>query len=418
MIHTKTRAFPRALPLWALVLCALSPLHAVDFGLLLNQTVTLDDAFSGDLNSVSYSGSFIPWFSGKLVENGDLYISAGVTPMYENTEFFILPELLRTEVTLRPERNTELKFGRTAYTDPLGLIASGLFDGFQVSRDAGEGVLRAGAWYTGLQYKKSANITVSPEDQANYFAALDTADIDTYFSSQRILAAAGWEHPALAGALNLRLAVLGQFDLNGEEAAYHSEYFAGRLSLPVRNVLVFDLGGALELIQIKRDFPDGEDRVALLGEVGAAWLLPSPVQDRLSFTALFSSGETDDSPLGAFLPLTTVSQGEVLKAKLSGLAHFNVDYTARLHDMFSASAGASYFLRTSPNTVVEWPAPSAGNEDKAALGAEFYSGLFFSLTSDLGLNLGGGVFVPQLGNMAPKERPRWKFDISFRAALF
>jgi hypothetical protein len=417
MNHTRRFGAPlRALLLAGLALLV-SPLYAVDFGLLLNQTVTLDDAFGGDPDDFTYTGSFIPWFSGMLIENGDLYISAGVTPRYEDSEFLILPELLRTEVILRSERDTEFRFGRTVYSDPLGLIAAGLFDGFQVSQDIGESVLRAGAWYTGLQYKKSANITVSPTDHLNYFAAFDTGDLNTYFSSRRILAALGWEHPALGG-VNLRLAMLGQFDVNEEDVSYHSEYFTARVTVPVRNILVFDLGGALELIQIRWDFPGREDNVALLGEAGAAWLLPTPVQDRLAFSALFSSGEVDDSPLGAFTPLTTVSQGEVLKAKLSGLAHLKLDYTARVHEMFSASAAASYFLRTSENTALEWPEPAEGNENKAALGAEFYSELFFSLTSDIGLKLGGGVFVPSLGNVAPKERPQWSFALTATAALF
>ena len=395
--------------------CALllaAPLPAVDFGLLTAQSLSLEDAFSGDTDKVSWSGSFIPWFSGMLIENGDLYLSAAVTPQYESGEFRALPELLRSEVTLRSRRGGELRFGRTAYTDPLGLIAVGLFDGFQVSQDLGKSVLSAGVWYTGLQHKKRANITVSPLDQLGYFTLFDRRDMNTYFAPQRMLGAVSWEHPALAGSAKLNVAAIGQFDLNVEDDKYHSEYFTGKVSVPVRNVLVFDAGAALELLQT----PDDEAKVAFAGELGASWMPPTVIQDRLSLAGRFATGKVEDSPVGAFMPLTAVTQGSVLQAKLSGLGLLRAGYTARLHEMFSTNLTASYFLRTSGNSVQDWPVPAA--EDKYALGFEVYSSLVFSLTSDISMNLGGGVFLPQMGDAAPKEREQWRFEMVVTTAIF
>ncbi|MDR0584647.1 MAG: hypothetical protein LBG57_09920 [Treponema sp.] len=401
----------------AALACALllaSPLPAVDFGLLTTQSLGTDDAFSGDMDKLSWSGSFTPWFSGILIENGDLYMSAAVTPRYESGEFIVLPELLRSEVTLRSRRGTELRFGRTAYADPLGLIAVGLFDGFQVSQDMGESTLSAGAWYTGLQHKKRANITVSPLDQGNYFTLFDRQDMNTYFAPQRALAALGWEHPGLGWAANLRVAAIGQFDLNGEDDKYHSEYLAGKVSVPVRNEWVFDAGAALELLQT----PDGEAKLALAGDLGASWMPPTGIQDRLSLTGRFATGKVEDSPLGAFMPLSTVTQGSVLQTKLSGLGHLRAGYTARLHEMFSTNLSASYFVRTSKVSGASLTWPEVTEEDKYALGGEMFLSLLFSLTTDISMNLGGGVFLPQLGDIAPKEREQWRFELAATAAIF
>ncbi|MDR2435004.1 MAG: hypothetical protein LBD47_10615 [Treponema sp.] len=397
-----------------LVLALAFPLPAVDFGLLTTQSVSLDDAFSGDMSKLSWSGAFTPWFSGMLIENGDLYMSIGITPKYENDDFVLIPELLRTEVALRSDRGTDLRFGRISYVDPLGLIAVGLFDGFQVSQDIGEGILSAGAWYTGLQYKKRANITVSPSDRIGYFIAFDKTSMDTYFAPQRMLAAVGWEHPALAGAMQLHVAAIGQFDVNGENDTYNSEYFVGKISVPFRNLFVFDAGAGVEFLQT----PDEDTTLALVGELGVSWMPPTNFQDRLSLIGRFSTGDVDDSPLGAFMPLTTVSQGNVLQAKLSALAHLRADYTARLHEMFSVNTALAYFLRTSRNENENLTWPEVTDEDMYVLGGEVFMSLLFSLTSDIGINLGGGVFLPQMGNVAPREREQWRFEMGITAALF
>ncbi|MDR1251676.1 MAG: hypothetical protein LBK62_05870 [Treponema sp.] len=390
-----------------------SPLEAVDFGLLFKQSAGLDDAFSGDMHLAKWSGGFIPWFSSMLVDNGDLYISAALTPQVDNLDFAVIPELLRTEVTLRSGRGTGFRFGRGTYVDPLGLVAAGLFDGAQIVQDVGEGVLSVGGWYTGLQYKKTANITVSPRDQADFNRGYDSDDVATYFSARRIVTAVDWEHPAVGGLARVKLAALGQFDLNGEDDRYHSEYFAGKVTLPYQNRLVFEAGGALELLQT----PDDEAKLGLAAELGLAWMPPTALRDRFSLTGRYGSGKAEDTPLGFFMPLTTVTQGEVLEAKLSGLTHLRAAYTARLHETFSAQLSASYFLKSSKLTPVEWTGVEI-HEDKYALGGEAYMNLVANPVSDLYLTFGSGVFLPQLGDVAPKKAALWKFEMGLTLAVF
>ncbi|MDR0584368.1 MAG: hypothetical protein LBG57_08495, partial [Treponema sp.] len=112
----------------------------------------------------------------------------------------------------------------------------------------------------------------------------------------------------------------------------------------------------------------------------------------------------------------TVTQGRVLQAKLSGLGLAQAGYTARLHEMVSAGLSASYFLRTSEESVQDRPVPEA--EDRYALGLELYTSLVLSLSSDISMNLGGGVFLPQAGNVAPREREQWRFEMSATTAIF
>jgi hypothetical protein len=407
----KKRIIPGLCILWCCWLTA-APLAAVDVGGLLGQSAVIDDIGSGGMSGIYWSGTINPWLSGMLIGNGDIYISAALSPTYENLEFVLIPELLRSEVTLRSGSGTELRFGRTPYIDPLGLIAGGLFDGAQLSQNVGDGVLGVGAWYTGLQYKKSANITVSPRDTLNYNTNVDINDIDSYFAPRRVLTAVQYEHPALAELVRLRVAALGQFDVNHRGEKYHSEYLLGKATVPFKNMLFFDAGAALELLQI----PDRDARLGLAGELGVAWLPPTLIQDRLSLAGRYATGKIDDSPLGAFMPLTTVNQGRILKAKFSGLALVEAEYTARLHRIFSVDMFATYFLKTAEgSSAVEL---EGGDEDKYALGGETYLRLIVSPRSDLYMNFGGGVFLPQLGDIAPRERARWLFETKMSFAIF
>jgi hypothetical protein len=403
---------PGVLVLFIALLTFPPPLAAVDFGFMLDQSAAWDDTFSGDIDRVSYTGILNPWISGMLIENGDLYLSASISPRVENGNFFIIPELLRSEVIINSDYGMSVRFGRMFYTDPLGFIARGTFDGMEISQSIGNSTLNIGGWYTGLQYKKSANITVSPLDSRKYYADFDSENMDTYFSPRRMLAALSWEHPALAEKIRFQVAALGQFDLNNEDDKYHSEYLALKAIIPYRSLVFFDAGAALELLQT----PDDEHILGMAAELGAAWMPPGGFQDQLSLMARYSSGHVKDSPVASFLPLSTATQGSVLKEKLSGLAHFRLGYTSRLHRTFTMNLSTSYFMRTSKVAAV------AGGmdpeEDHYALGGEGYMSLIWSPVSDFRMNFGGGVFLPQLGDIVPTDRPRWLFEIGASTALY
>jgi len=238
-------------------------LWSKDFGLILDQ-----NAGSGGLEDsgrFDYSSALIPWFSSPVCGKGNIYLSASFMADFKNDAMKIIPELLRTEFTLSFNKG-ECTFGRMMYNDPLGFIAAGLFDGAGVSLDLCGGSFSVGIWYTGLQYKERARITMTKAEQISY----------------------------------------NQLDL-AKEDKLNSQYLAAKLSVPL-NAFVFDLGGCLELIE----FSD-ETKIALAGVFGVSWMLPSA---RLSLSGRYSSGVAEDGSLTAFMPLINRVSGGNTKGKI------------------------------------------------------------------------------------------------------
>jgi hypothetical protein len=285
--------------------------------------------------------------------------------------------------------------------DPLGFMAEGLFDGVKLAYNGEYGTFSAGAWYTGLLYKKRTVIEMTPEESDAYNAPLDYGDLQgTYFSPKRFLAALGLEH--LGWAIQARASVLGQFDLYSDEPL-HSQYAVVKLTMPLK-VFSFDLGGCFELLQ-----NDGKTENAFAAEAGIAFTPETSIKNRLSLLARYSSSE--------FLPFTSESQWNIFRVKHSGLSLITLDYAARLHPAFSAGLSSTYYIRNDLEKYKGYPFP--GEDGKGYfLGNEFFAQLFWSPASDLQASLGAGVFLPSLGDVAPKADNYWRVELSAVFALF
>jgi hypothetical protein len=380
---------------------------AFDLGVVLDQTVGVE-GIGGDVEP-DYSASLIPWFSIPLGDSGDFFVSAGLTAGYENKSGFFVPELLRTEFSWRFSNALRLKTGRLSYADPLNFVVDGLFDGAQVFYNTSKGTLNAGVWYSGLLYKKTTKITMTAEDFISYY------DNKKYAASRRMLMTAGWEHPALWELIRLRASLTGQFDVNSRDAAYHSQYLTVKAGLPLER-FVLEVGGALQMAQ---DMARDTDKigVALAGELGASWELPA-ASSRLSFNGRFTSGRTESGSIAAFVPVTTMEQGGVLKARLSGLSALNLDYTARFRQELSSSLAMTYFVRSDLGTYTGYPWGAMVDNKGYFLGGELFGRVMWSPVSDLRLNAGGGVFLPALGNVAPRADPQWRIELNLILALY
>jgi hypothetical protein len=150
--------------------------------------------------------------------------------------------------------------------------------------------------------------------------------------------------------------------------------------------------------------------------MGVSWMPPMPLRSQVSLNGRFASGKMDT--VEAFVPITTSFQGDILKAKFSGLSVLSLDYTARLHQSFSVNLAASYFIRTDQETYNGYPMGGFAGSQNHFLGGECIGRLMWSPVSDLSLNLGGSAFLPSWGDAAPDADIRWRLELGFIFALY
>jgi hypothetical protein len=382
-------------------------LSAFDFGLITNQYAGYYNQADGE-GIFEYRGDVLPRFSGLIGDSGEFLISAGLSFGVKD-EFYFVPELLRTEVNMR-FGGSSIRAGRIYYSDPLGFIAGGLFDGVQFSHNSSAGIFGAGVWYTGLLYKKTANITMTDNDMGIYEVELDYGDFaDTYFAPARLLASLDWEHPSIAELFSLKAAVTAQVDLTDADVKLHTQYFTLKASIPVKSLL-FEIGGSLEALQA-----DDESAMAFAGDFGVFWTLPLDFHSRLSFTGHIAGGRVDDS-IVAFVPVTTKVYSGVFQPKLSALSVLTLNYTARLEQTIGASLSASCFVRNDLGTHTDYPV--SVNSEGYFLGTEIFARIVWSPVSDLQFNLGGGAFLPALGDAGPEEQVLWRAEITATLAIY
>ena len=393
-------------------------LEAFDFGVILDQGLSVSGREGSDFNFDSdfdHNASIIPRFSALLGDNAELYLSANFGFTRRGSEWVFTPEFLRNELSWRSGFN-DFSVGRMFYNDPLNIAVAGLFDGLRFSRRTRHGIFGAGIWYTGFLYKNRANIAMTPEDIACLNIDVDFNDLfGTYFASRRLMAALTWEHPAIGEWLRLEAALLGQADLNNRYRAYHNQYLMFKASAQFGR-FIFELGGAVEAAQAVLG-NETELQFAFAGDLGLHWMIPSRFHSMLSLTGRLTSGYEEGRPVSAFIPIVAMPYGSVLEAEIPGLSVFSLNYLIRLYRAFAVILNASHFVRSDLGTFSAYPL----NEDDSGayfLGTEFFGRFIWSPFSDVSFNLGGGVFLPSLGNAAPGASMRWRVDMNVILSLF
>jgi hypothetical protein len=385
-----------------LVLCFSSSIaFSLDFGLLIDQKFELENEF------LSYSPGLIPWLSWDGGSGLSFYLSGALSFKYKRyddgidnndgwSDPALLPELSRFALSYRPNQNLGLEVGRVVYTDALGFAANGLFDGLRVEAGLPYGVITGGLWYTGLLYKETAKIMMSDADMKNYAEPWDWDNMDAYFASRRLLAAVRWDMPFLEFH-TLSLEALAQFDLNAE-TRLHSQYLEAEAALFPAGKLGLNAGVLFEALEDG----EGEFAAALGARLRLRMDLPGFLNDSLAVTMKFTSGQWNDT-FTAFTPLSSPTQGDIFPGTLSGLALFSVDYAARFHRTLLLESVLRYFIRT-------WDDPASPG---SLYGGELWASLAWQPLDDLRLSLGGGVFLPGLGNIDPGSGndPQWKFAV-------
>jgi len=381
-------------------------LFAFDFDAALN----INGGFGNpdlDENKFDFKIDIVPRLFLLIDDDSELVVTAGFTIDPEN---YFIPELLHTEYSRR-FGNSSLRLGRFYYSDPLSFIFEGLFDGAQFFYVSPLGIFNAGVWYTGLIYKNTTIIEMTQEEFISSKTPLDYSDFfGTYFASKRLAAAIGWEHPSLAEFMQLNTALIAQFDLNGYDDSYNSQYLIVKGRIPVNNFTI-EFGASVESVIRKTEGDSEPMKIAFAGEAGLLWLFPGEFNSMLSFNMKIAGGRIDGF-CDAFVPITSKYYGNILQHKPAGLSILSISYSNRLSRALGASVNASYFVRNDLGTFDGYPLIIDSESTGHFLGAELSGRLIWSPVSDTQLSLSGGLFIPALGNAQPEQKIKWRVDLT------
>ena len=396
--------------------------ESFDFGLLINQYVATSGN-SVDRDKFEYRLDAVPRIAFLLGNRGIFYASLRFTANFDERYFTdptgeeykilsYIPEVLRTEYFIR-SGPWGLRVGRFSYSDPLTFIAEGLFDGIQGSHSSPMGHFSLGAWYTGVLYKKSANIYMTPAELDHFNSPIIIKDfLNTYFAPRRFVGAFDWSHPSLGGIVDLKAALIGQIDVNNIDYRYNSQYFALKAGVPF-GAFLFEAGGTLGTSQ---SGVKGErlafNNLSWAGEAAAHYSMPVSIPSRVSLIVRYATGiRMPGDFFELFLPITSKHYGELLQIRLSGVTIYTANYSARLFDSLGGNVSVSYFVRGN-NIDISSLYPGVQTSSGKLLGGEVFTKLVWSPFSDLQFNLGSGIFLPSAGNFWIDGKPIWRIDLT------
>jgi hypothetical protein len=385
----------------------------VDFGLVLSTAG--EYAPDTDGQGFAFSGGVTPWFASALGGKTNLYLSGKVTFEYGyDEEAWVWPplvELERTELNFRPFQTVYLVLGRQQFRDSGGMIASGLFDGFSGTFGLGMARLSVGVFYTGLIYKKTAEILMTAGDLEYYYRPFDYGDPGSYFASRRVFSFVTGEFPDLTSRLSLDVSALVQFDLNKYEdvSALNSQYLEARFGIEAVDALRFFITGVGGLAEIE----EADPRFNIAAALEADWEVPGRLPDMFSTELRWGSGAINDR-IGPFKPISGIAQGTVFAPTLPGLMNARVSYTARPHRVFSLSAMTVFFGRTDLETFKDGELDDVSKD--RFLGWELYGQVIWAPQSMLRFSAGGGAFFPG-GAFVEGAGIRWKINAGLILSL-
>ena len=388
----------RLLVLAALLLLSSAFVFSIDYGVLFDQDVEVQNKL------VTYTPSLNPWFSWDTGKGLSMYFSFLLSLRYNKSfddisendglrDPKLLFEFSRFSLTYRSGQRWSVEGGRVPYTDALGVTALGLFDGARYEMALPFGSLGAGLYYTGLQFKETAKIVMTESDRYGYTKPVESAG--DYFASKRLFIEGRLDVPVLEYH-SFAVETLFQFDCNGEDDALHSQYAEASFDFSLSSKAGLTTGAVLETMESGGTFGFGFGALAVL-RINMSGALNSG----LKLTAKFSSGDWKDA-LPAFTPISSLTQGEIFPGTFSGLFLFKASYDVRILPSLYAQSSLAYFMRTY----------SEPGSDGNLYGGEIWASFAWQPFDDLRASLGGGVFIPQLGNAYPSGTdPMWKISV-------
>jgi len=202
---------------------------------------------------------------------------------------------------------------------------------------------------------------------------------------------------------------MGQFDRGDDQC--NSQYFVAAVSVSGSSCIL-DVGGCFELIEY-----NDEITPAFAADVGLTFILPTMLEKHIKLAGRYASGVSEDGAYGAFVPLTTVNQGEIPEAKFSALSLLSLDFTGRLAQSLSTNVAFNYFIRNDLGTYRYYPV-SGGSSQGFFLGGELFGRLIFNISTGIRMNLGTGVFLPMIGDAAPDTDILWRSNVSLVISIY
>jgi hypothetical protein len=254
-------------------------------------------------------------------------------------------------------------------------------------------------YYTGFLYKRTAYITMTDDDKIAYKSPFTWDSFSgSYFAPRRALFALDWRRAETLVENDIMTAgLLWQADFTG--ASYHSQYLSARYTIPL-GAFEAEAGAQVELMEDAERLHCGMTFL-----VNGAWLPPSPLQDQLHLGVRWASGKVSDT-FTAFTPVSTLVQGRILEAKLSGFMTAEADYRVRFLENLSGTVSAAAFFRNDEETFSD---PDLGVNQSPFVGGETNVELLWAV-SDISITFGGGVFLP--GPAMRKGAPaRWQVSL-------
>jgi hypothetical protein len=401
-------------PALLLVLLCAAPGQAADFGLLLTEAFLADGANKTD-TTLAWTQTASPWFSFMPNERFSVYLSLDLSLEYADTtdsnaftdsdKWQPLFQVGRSQLLWNAAPNLFVEAGRMFYEDPLGYIASGLFDGARASLNLGQNTLGFSWLYTGLQYKERAKIVMTAGDLADY------SGDDTYFAASRLVGSVFWQSRFAGSFKNtLDFGVLAQIDLrNDDKEKLHSQYAVFKWSFPLFSAAEITAGG---IFGIKEQ--DSGSAISFAGNLSAAMAVPGDLTDRISLAGFISSGSSGGD-LRPYFPVTSISAGEIYTPSITGLYTAKLLYQVNPLDSLYVDLAGCYFWRTTGDIIPGVVGTSDSDADN--LGAEVYATLVWSPVSDLAFSMEGGLFFPA-GPVKAAETPiLWKTKITATLSL-
>jgi len=380
------------------LICGLAGASAMDFGASLGvqfKSEKIEETVNSGIISLA------PWFYMPIGE-ADLNIAAGVQLDINNKKRKVfVPELFRLEFSAKPIDGLYLKVGRFFWKDASQFTAKGNFDGVDAVYDLGIVRVGAAALYTGLLYKDTANINVSPTDpkMEYYFSDFKWSEIgNTFYAPRRLLLSVYGDFPGLPIERgSLQAGLLFQFDCSKASEKFHTQYFLLRDSFAYKD---FDgaVAGALGLEKTKAD----GTRIGLGFTAEGGWQTPAPIKDRLSLGMIWASGETEGK-LASYYPVVVEPQGIVMQQHFSSIMAIKPAYEARIMQTLSAILGLQYYFITDAKEYLY--------DNKRAMGLEVDGTLMWVPFSDLSFNVIGGLFFPKAGNVMKDEPVMYSITI-------